>query len=67
MTATEYEAVPAVAPDAASGRVGTLVMKFGGTSVADPDKLRSVAQRSSSLVEHHRLHYPGSLPPTIGA
>jgi aspartate kinase len=45
MTATEYEAVPAVAPDAASGRVGTLVMKFGGTSVADPDKLRSVAQR----------------------
>jgi aspartate kinase len=45
MTATEYEAVPAVARDAASPRVGTLVMKFGGTSLADPDKLRSVVQR----------------------
>jgi aspartate kinase len=45
MTATEYEAVPAVARDAAGARVGTVVMKFGGTSVADPDKLRSVARR----------------------
>jgi aspartate kinase len=45
MTATEYEAVPEVAPDAAAAHVGTVVMKFGGTSVADPDKLRSVAQR----------------------
>jgi aspartate kinase len=45
MTATEYEAVPAVARDAASARVGTVVMKFGGTSVADPDRLRAVAER----------------------
>ena len=45
MTATEYEAVPAVARDAAGARVGTVVMKFGGTSVADPDRLRAVADR----------------------
>src|SRR3712207_6910132 len=34
---TEYQAVPAVARDAPQ-RLGTVVMKFGGTSVADPDK-----------------------------
>src|SRR5688572_9264158 len=50
MTATEYEAVPAVDPDARPAEVGTpqqrcVVMKFGGTSVADPEKLRSVAAR----------------------
>ena len=45
MATTEYEAVPAVAPDASTEHVGTVVMKFGGTSVADPEKLRSVAQR----------------------
>jgi aspartate kinase len=45
MAATEYEAVPAVAPDGASEHVGTVVMKFGGTSVADPDRLRAVASR----------------------
>jgi aspartate kinase len=45
MTATEYEAVPEVARDAAGSRVGTVVMKFGGTSVADPDRLRAVAER----------------------
>jgi aspartate kinase len=50
MAATEYEAVPAVARDETASHVGTLVMKFGGTSVGDPDKLRSVAQR---LVSAH--------------
>ena len=50
MTATEYEAVPAVGPDSTGAQAGTpearcVVMKFGGTSVADPQKLRSVAAR----------------------
>jgi aspartate kinase len=41
---TDYEAVPAVAGEA-TARAGTVVMKFGGTSVADPQKLRDVARR----------------------
>ena len=45
MTTTDYEAVPAVERDAEGPRLGTVVMKFGGTSVADPDKLKSVARR----------------------
>ena len=45
MTATEYEAVPTVDTDAAAPQVGTVVMKFGGTSVADAAKLKSVAGR----------------------
>ena len=44
MTTTEYEAVPAVAREAAP-HAGTVVMKFGGSSVADPDKLKAVARR----------------------
>jgi aspartate kinase len=45
MTATDYEAVPAVAPATIPARAGTIVMKFGGTSVGDPDKIRAVARR----------------------
>jgi aspartate kinase len=45
MAATEYEAVPAVAADAKAAHVGTVVMKFGGTSVADVERLKSVARR----------------------
>jgi aspartate kinase len=45
MTATEYEAVPAVAPAAPPARAGTVVMKFGGTSLGDPDMIRAVARR----------------------
>jgi len=41
---TEYEAVPAVAGEA-TARAGTVVMKFGGTSVGDPQKLKDVAAR----------------------
>jgi aspartate kinase len=41
---TEFEAVPAVAGDA-TARAGTIVMKFGGTSVGDPEKLKDVAAR----------------------
>jgi aspartate kinase len=42
---TAYETVPAVESDEAKASVGTLVMKFGGTSVADPEKIRRVAAR----------------------
>ena len=45
MTTTDYEAVPTVERDAEVGHLGTVVMKFGGTSVADPEKLKSVARR----------------------
>jgi aspartate kinase len=45
MSATEYEAVPTVHPDAATPQSGTVVMKFGGSSVADPDKIKNVARR----------------------
>jgi aspartate kinase len=45
MTTTDYEAVPAVEGDDAAPHLGTIVMKFGGTSVADPEKLKSVARR----------------------
>jgi aspartate kinase len=48
---TAYEAVPAVESDEAPAHVGTLVLKFGGTSVADPEKIRRVAGR---LVEVKR-------------
>jgi len=43
MTTTEYELVPAVEP--AAPHAGTVVMKFGGTSVGDPEKLKAVARR----------------------
>jgi aspartate kinase len=44
MSTTEYEAVPAVAGDS-TARAGTVVMKFGGTSVGDTEKLKNVARR----------------------
>jgi aspartate kinase len=40
---TEFEALPAL--EGTEPRLGTLVMKFGGTSVADPDKIKDVARR----------------------
>ncbi|HEY6961663.1 MAG TPA: aspartate kinase [Gaiellaceae bacterium] len=43
MALTEFEAVPAV--DRAPRTPGLVVMKFGGTSVGDPEKLKRVAQR----------------------
>ena len=43
MTVTEFEAVPAV--EHAPRTPGLVVMKFGGTSVGDTDKLKRVAQR----------------------
>ncbi len=50
MTAvTDFEAVPEVPVDPHPQR-GTVVMKFGGTSVAGPERLRRVAKR---LVQAH--------------
>jgi len=43
VTATEFEALPEL--EGAEPRLGTLVMKFGGTSVADPEKIKDVARR----------------------
>jgi aspartate kinase len=43
-TTTDFEAVPAVAGEGTT-RAGTVVMKFGGSSVADPQKLKDVAAR----------------------
>jgi aspartate kinase len=45
VTTLEYEAVPAVEGDEARAPLGTVVMKFGGTSVAGPERLQHVARR----------------------
>jgi aspartate kinase len=45
MTETAYETLPEVEPAEAKASTGTVVMKFGGTSVADPEKIRRVAAR----------------------
>jgi aspartate kinase len=51
VTTTEYEAVPAVERDDAKAHLGTVVLKFGGTSVADPDKIKDVARRLVAVRE----------------
>src|SRR3989440_1052397 len=43
MAATEFEALPSL--ERAEPRLGRIVMKFGGTSVADPGKIKDVARR----------------------
>ena len=56
MAATEYEAVPAVGADAEATPLGTVVMKFGGTSVGDPERLMRVAARLVAAREQgHRV------------
>ena len=45
VAATEYEGVPALTSEEAPRRAGTVVMKFGGTSVDGPERLRAVARR----------------------
>src|ERR671937_2214888 len=45
MATTDYEAVPAVERDDATSRAGTVVMKFGWSSGAEPEKLKNVARR----------------------
>jgi aspartate kinase len=42
---THYEAVPELAPDAERRGRDLVVMKFGGTSVGDIDKIKDVARR----------------------
>jgi aspartate kinase len=54
MATTEYESVPAVGGDARAPKSGTVVMKFGGTSVADPEKLKAVARRLVAAREEGR-------------
>ena len=44
-TTTHFEAVPAVESDDAQRGRGLVVMKFGGTSVGDTDKIKNVARR----------------------
>ena len=45
MTATDFEPVPVVEPRHASSEVETVVMKFGGSSVAEPEMIKRVAAR----------------------
>src|ERR671932_2233354 len=54
MATTEYEAVPAVEADAPAERAGIVVMKFGGTSVAGPERLKAVARRIVAARERGR-------------
>jgi aspartate kinase len=49
VTTVEYESVPAV--DHAAPSPGLVVMKFGGSSVADTEKLRAVARRCAAARE----------------
>jgi aspartate kinase len=48
---TQYEAVPRVASDAKSSGRNLVVKKFGGSSVADTDKIKDVARRLVSARE----------------
>jgi aspartate kinase len=45
MTETAYQSIPEVATDERVPHAGTVVMKFGGTSVAGPERIKGVAQR----------------------
>ena len=45
MATTQYETVPEVAADSAARGPDLVVMKFGGSSVADTDKIKDVARR----------------------
>src|SRR5712691_9932218 len=45
MSETAYQAVPEVSADERTPHTGTVVMKFGGTSVSGPERLKAVAQR----------------------
>jgi aspartate kinase len=45
MTRPAYQAIPEVATDERVPHAGTVVMKFGGTSVAGPERIKGVARR----------------------
>jgi aspartate kinase len=56
VSTTEFEVVPEVGADAGPPRTGTVVMKFGGTSVGDPERIADVAARLSAAHETgHRV------------
>jgi aspartate kinase len=45
VTETAYQAIPEVSADERTPHAGTVVMKFGGTSVSGPERLKAVARR----------------------
>jgi aspartate kinase len=45
VTEAVYQAIPEVASDERAPHAGTVVMKFGGTSVSGPERLKAVARR----------------------
>jgi len=45
VTETAYQSIPEVATDERVPHAGTVVMKFGGTSVAGPERIKGVARR----------------------
>jgi aspartate kinase len=45
VTEAVYQAIPEVASDERVPHAGTVVMKFGGTSVSGPERLKAVARR----------------------
>jgi aspartate kinase len=45
VTEAVYQAIPEVASDERAPHTGTVVMKFGGTSVSGPERLKAVARR----------------------
>jgi aspartate kinase len=51
VSTTDYESVPALAGEEAAPRAGTVVMKFGGTSVDGPERLKAVARRLAEARE----------------
>jgi aspartate kinase len=51
---TQYESVPEVAVDAERGGRDLVVMKFGGTSVGDTEKIKTVARRLVAARESGR-------------
>jgi aspartate kinase len=53
---TEFEAVPSIGSDAAAAESALVVMKFGGTSVADVDRITAVARRLGAMQQNgHRV------------
>jgi aspartate kinase len=56
MAVTDFEAVPVVSPDGRRAQAGPVVMKFGGTSVATPERIVAVARRLvSAQRDGHRV------------
>jgi aspartate kinase len=52
VSVTEFEAVPSIGSDAAAAQSALVVMKFGGTSVADVERITAVARRLGAAQEN---------------